>query len=104
MRKYWAGSFIPALYNEKVYTPRMSAENGEVVGNDTIKQAMCLSDDPDDHIKFLMQYAELGFDQVVVHSAGPDQLAFIKAYERDVIPHLREEGKNTADRTPQSLM
>ena len=104
VRKYWAGSFIPALYNEKVYTPRMSAENGEVVGNDTIKQAMCLSDDPDDHIKFLMQYAELGFDQVVVHSAGPDQLAFIKAYERDVIPHLREEGKNTADRTPQSLM
>ena len=91
VRKYWAGCFVPALFNEKIYTPRMSAENGEVVGNDTIKRGMCLSSDPDDHIKFLAQYVDLGFDQLVVHSAGPDQRAFIEAYGRDVIPHLREE-------------
>jgi coenzyme F420-dependent glucose-6-phosphate dehydrogenase len=93
VRKYWAGCFIPALFNERIYTPRMAAENGEAVGNDTIKRRMCLSGDPDDHIKFLAQYVDLGFDQLVVHSAGPDQHAFIESYGREVIPHLREEGK-----------
>jgi coenzyme F420-dependent glucose-6-phosphate dehydrogenase len=93
VRKYWAGAFVPALFNERIFTPRVSAENGEVVGNDTIKQGMCLSDDPNDHITFLEQYVDLGFDQLSIHSAGPDQLAFIEAYGRDVIPHLREEVK-----------
>lgn len=91
VRKYWAGTIVPALLTERISTPQRSAENGEVVGNDTIKRMMCLSGDPEDHIKFLSYFVDLGFDQLAVHSAGPDQLAFIEAYERDVIPHLREE-------------
>jgi len=94
VRKYWAGTFIPALFNERIFIPQVSAENGEAVGNDTIKRGMCLSCDPDDHIKFLSHFVDLGFDQLAIHSAGPDQLAFIEGYGRDVIPHLREEGEN----------
>ena len=30
--KYWAGTYIPALFVHKIYTPTMSQENGEVVG------------------------------------------------------------------------
>jgi coenzyme F420-dependent glucose-6-phosphate dehydrogenase len=88
-QKYWAGSYVPALFDQKIYTPKMSAENGEVVGADTIKKAACVSDKAEDHIKFVMQYIDLGFDHLFFHSAHPDQRAFIEGYGRDVLPQLR---------------
>ena len=41
--KYWAGSFVPALYLHNIYTPKESAENGKVVGPETIHKMGCIS-------------------------------------------------------------
>jgi coenzyme F420-dependent glucose-6-phosphate dehydrogenase len=90
MKQYWAGTFIPALFDQKIYTPEMSAKNGKSVGSDTIEQKMCISAKPEDHIHFAQQYIDLGFDQLYFHSPGPDQSAFLKNYGRDVLPHLRQ--------------
>jgi coenzyme F420-dependent glucose-6-phosphate dehydrogenase len=87
--KYWAGTFVPALFNQNIYTPAMSAENGAVVGPDSIKKTGCFSSDPQDHIKFAQQYIDLGFDSLIVHYGGPDQKGFIERYSRDVMPKLR---------------
>jgi coenzyme F420-dependent glucose-6-phosphate dehydrogenase len=88
-RKFWAGAFVPALYDQKIYTPRMSEQNGEVVGPDSITKMACISNDPDEQVEFAQRYVELGFDHLIMHSAGPDQRAFIEGYGRDVLPRLR---------------
>jgi coenzyme F420-dependent glucose-6-phosphate dehydrogenase len=88
-RKYWAGAFVPALFNAKIYTPKMSQENGEVVGPDTIRKMVHISNNADDHIQFAQQFIDLGFDHLFFHSAYPDQKAFLQAYGRDVLPQLR---------------
>jgi coenzyme F420-dependent glucose-6-phosphate dehydrogenase len=88
-KDYWAGTFIPALFTERIYTPKLSAENGKVVGSDTIRQTVCLSADPAEHVRLARRYIELGFDHLIFHSAGPDQRAFIEGYGRDVLPVLR---------------
>jgi len=90
-KKYWAGTFIPALFDQKIYTPKMSAENGEAVGADTIKKSSCISANADDHVKFVQQYIDLGFDHLYFHSADPNQRAFLENYGRDVLPRLREK-------------
>lgn len=90
-KRYWAGSYIPALYDQRIYTPAMSAQNGQVVGSDTIKQMACISPNPEDHVAFAQQYLSLGFDQIFFHSAGPDQRAFLEGYGRDVLPRLRTQ-------------
>jgi coenzyme F420-dependent glucose-6-phosphate dehydrogenase len=41
MKKYWGGALVPALYNQKIYTPKDSQENGKVVGPDTMRKMMC---------------------------------------------------------------
>ena len=87
---YWAGTFIPALFTERIYTPKMSEDNGKVVGADTVRQSVCISADPEIHIKFAQQYIDLGFDHLFFHSAGPDQSAFLEGYGRDVLPRLRQ--------------
>jgi len=89
-KAYWAGTFLPALFTERIYTPDMSEQNGKAVGSDTIKQAVCISSDPQDHIKLAKKYIDIGFDHLFFHSAGPDQRAFIEAYGRDVLPQLRQ--------------
>lgn len=88
-KDYWAGTYIPALFTERIYTPKLSAENGKPVGAEAIREAGCLSSDPDEHVRMAQRYLALGFDHLIFHSAGPDQRAFIEGYGRDVLPKLR---------------
>lgn len=90
MKKYWAGTFVPALFNQNIYTPRDSAANGEAVGSDVIKQKMCLSANPEDHVHFARRHIDLGFTHLYYHYAGPDQRAFLQSYGRDVLVRVRE--------------
>jgi len=87
--KYWAGTYVPAMFAQKIYTPTMSQENGEVVGPETIKKTGCFSPSSDDHIQFIQQYIELGFNTIILHSPGPDQQAFIERYCHDILPKIR---------------
>ncbi len=93
-KKYWAGTYVPALYNQNIYTPAMSAMNGRVVGSETIKQASCISADPEAHVRFAIHYLELGFTTLFFHCAGPDQRAFLEGYGRDVLPRIRQAAQN----------
>jgi len=89
-KKYWAGTYVPALYNQNIYTPAMSAQNGWVVGSETIKQVSCISADPEAHVRFALRHLQLGFTTLLFHCAGPDQRAFLEGYGRDVLPRIRQ--------------
>ena len=71
----------------------MSEQNGKIIGADIVKKAVCISADPEEHIKFAQNYIDMGFDHLVFHSAGPDQQAFIEAYGRHVLPRLRQRSR-----------
>ncbi len=89
VKKYWAGTFIPALYTQQIYTPKMSAENGKIVEADAVRKSGCFSANAKDHVQYLQQYIDLGFDEIYVHYAGPDQKGFIQRYGKDVLGKLR---------------
>lgn len=91
LHKYWAGSFIPALFTNKIYTPAMSQQNGEVVGDDILRQKACISSDPEEHAKYIKQYIDAGFTHIYIHYAGPDELKFIRSYAEDVLPLVKEQ-------------
>ncbi|HEX9443157.1 MAG TPA: TIGR03557 family F420-dependent LLM class oxidoreductase [Candidatus Binatia bacterium] len=101
-KEYWAGTFIPALFVERIYTPKMSEDNGKAVGSDTVKQAVCISARAEDHVKYARKYIDLGFDHLIFHSAGPDQRAFIQGYGRDVLPKLRRAHGGEKRRQPSA--
>jgi coenzyme F420-dependent glucose-6-phosphate dehydrogenase len=88
---YWAGTFVPALFTQKIYTPKMSEENGKVVGADVVRESVCISADPDAHIALAERYIDLGFDHLFFHSAASDQRGFLESYGRHVLPRLREK-------------
>lgn len=90
MREYWLGTLIHAMYNQNIYTPGMSAMNGAVVGDDTLKKGMCITTDPEEHAKFAQRYIDAGFTHLFFHTAGPDQVQFIREYGRKVLPIIRQ--------------
>lgn len=95
-KKYWASTILNAMYLQNIYTPEMSAINGSVVGNDTIRNSMCISTDPEEHVKFAQRYIDMGFNRVYIHSSGPDQYEFIEGYGKHVLPILREKKPSEA--------
>ncbi len=90
-KAYWAGTFVPALFTERIYTPTMSEQNGAVVGADTVRQSACISADPEMHLRNARYYLDLGFNHLIFHSAGPDQSSFLRDYGRYVLPQLRAD-------------
>jgi coenzyme F420-dependent glucose-6-phosphate dehydrogenase len=72
-RAYWAGTFVPALFTEKIYTPAMSEQNGSVVGSDTIREAACISANPEEHIKLAQRYIDLG--SIISSSTRPGRIS-----------------------------
>ncbi|KKG07424.1 TIGR03557 family F420-dependent LLM class oxidoreductase [Methanosarcina mazei] len=91
-KKYWAGAMIPALFLNKIYTPAMSAQNGKVVGRDTIQKSVCISGDPEKHIEYVKKYIDAGFTHFYFHSAAGDQIDFLERYGKDVLPALKKMG------------
>lgn len=56
--------------------------------------------DVEEHIKFVQQYIDLGFNHPIFHSAHPKQRDFIEKFGQDVLPQLRVEAENT---TPEVI-
>lgn len=90
-KDYWAGAVVPAMFNQNIYTPKMSEMNGSVVGSDVLTHHMCISGNPEDHVKFAQQYIDMGFTHLYFHTAGPDQRDFIVGYGKDVLPIIRRK-------------
>ena len=48
-----------------------------------------VSDDPDEHVARIAEYAALGFNHLVFHAPGPDQSRFLALYAEHILPRLR---------------
>jgi hypothetical protein len=69
---------LPAHFDEAAHLVRPA----------DIETAVRVSADLDQHIRWLQQDIELGFERIFVFSATHDQAAFISAYGKHVLPAL----------------
>lgn len=49
-----------------------------------------VSADADEHVEAIWKYVDMGFRHLVFHAPGPDQTRFLKLYETQILPRLRE--------------
>jgi hypothetical protein len=50
---------------------------------------MVISADLEDHRRALLQFVDLGFDEIHIHNVGRNQQQFIEVFGSQVIPQLR---------------
>ena len=61
---------------------------GEFVKVDDLKENVHISSKADQHIAWLKQYVDLGFEKIILHNVGRNQEEFINVFGDKVIPKL----------------
>lgn len=61
---------------------------GEHVGMDSVHEAVRVSASLDQHVQWLGEYAELGFDDLYLHHVGREQAPYLDVFGGQVLPQL----------------
>jgi coenzyme F420-dependent glucose-6-phosphate dehydrogenase len=86
--RWWAALALTPEQKEGVEDPiemeRLADENA-----DRASTRFIVSDDPEEIAAGIRRYADLGFDELVLHAPGEDQARFLDQFGEDVLPLLR---------------
>jgi coenzyme F420-dependent glucose-6-phosphate dehydrogenase len=87
--KWWAALALTPEQKEGVEDPiemeRLADENA-----DQAHTRFICSHDPDEVVEKIGVYLDLGFDDLILHAPGADQVRFLDEFGADVLPKLRE--------------
>lgn len=88
--KLWAFSSLPGELSQELPTPAHFEQGSQVVTEETVAQSIVCGPDPAKHAQNLQKYVDAGFDHLYIHQVGPDQEGFLRFYQREVLPRLRQ--------------
>ena len=77
--------------NGDIRNPEDFDAMAKFVSIENFKNRVLISPDLDEHRAHIQRYIDLGFNEVYIHNVGRNQEAFVEAYGKQVIPHLRWE-------------
>lgn len=89
-REQWADN----VFAPPVTSDLPTVEHFEVLGQhttaDALRRSVLVSADPDQHARWLREFAELGFDELYLHHVGTEQGPFLDTFAERVLPQLEE--------------
>jgi probable non-F420 flavinoid oxidoreductase len=86
----WRSNVSKEAGSLALVTPEEFDEAAESVAPGDVAEAVRISADPGQHVAWLREYAELGFDEVYVHHVGQDQGPWLKTAAEHVLPALAD--------------
>ena len=54
-----------------------------------VRRSVRISADPAQHVAWIREYAELGFEDIYLHYVGQDHTRYLDTFAADVLPHAR---------------
>jgi len=88
--RHWAALALPAEDKHGVEDPIEMERRALALPIEKIASRWLVSSDPDEHVEQIAQYVGYGFDHLVFHAPGPDQLRFMDLYAEHILPRLRK--------------
>jgi coenzyme F420-dependent glucose-6-phosphate dehydrogenase len=86
---WWAALALKPEQKEGIEDP-IEMERVADANLDQAHTRFICSNDPEAIVDGVARYAELGFDELVLHAPGPDQNRFLDEFAEDVLPLLRD--------------
>jgi G6PDH family F420-dependent oxidoreductase len=87
--RLWANSGLPGELSQVLPSPKHFEQASQLVTRDSTAESVVAGNDIDEHVDQLRSYVEAGYDEVYVANMGPNYLAMIESYGREVLPQLR---------------
>jgi coenzyme F420-dependent glucose-6-phosphate dehydrogenase len=87
--RWWAALALAPEQKEGIEDP-LEMERAADADADRAHTRFICSDDPEEIVDRIGVYVDHGFEDLVLHAPGPDQLGFLRQFRLDVLPLLRE--------------
>lgn len=88
--RLWANDALPGQLPQTLPRPKDFAALMSLVPPEQVAEAITCGPDPEKHAATVRQHFDAGIDEVYVQQIGPDMDGFFAAWERDVLPQLRQ--------------
>lgn len=89
---FWRSTLIKGVFDSEISDPRKLQQKAEEeVPDSKLKEAILITTSIEDCIKPLEEYFRAGFTRVHVHSTSPDEIKFIQAFAKKVMPHFQSK-------------
>ena len=87
--RIWPNEALPGELAQVLPTPAHFEQATQLVTEEMVAEAVPCGPDPGPHREMIRQYADAGYDEVYVQQIGPDQEAFFRFYEKEILPEFR---------------
>jgi coenzyme F420-dependent glucose-6-phosphate dehydrogenase len=87
---HWAALALSAEEKLDVEDPVEMERRAGLLSADRAASRWIVSVDPEEHVKKIDEYIQLGFRHLVFHAPGPDQSRFLRTYAAEILPRLRK--------------
>jgi G6PDH family F420-dependent oxidoreductase len=88
--RLWANMKLPGQLAQTLPRPKDFAAAMTLVPPESLADAVTCGRDSDKHAAQIRAYLDAGINEVYVQQIGPDMDGFFRAYEREVLPQLRQ--------------
>jgi len=89
--RLWANAGLPGELSQVLPSPQHFEQASELVTKESTAESVVCGPDIDKHVEAMQSYVDAGLDEVYVANMGPNFLAMIEAYGRDVLPALKSK-------------
>lgn len=87
--RHWAALALSPEEKMSVEDPLEMEKLADALPLERAAKRWIVSSDPDEHVERIRPYVELGFNHLVFHAPGEDQMRFLRLYADQVLPRLR---------------
>jgi len=86
----WPTMALPGELSSELATPVHFEQASQMVSEADIAEGSTVTDpDPATHVENIQEFADAGFDHVVIHQVGEDVDGFFETYESEVLPKVQ---------------
>jgi hypothetical protein len=84
----WRNNIFASQVLSDLKTPQQFDAIGEFVTLEDLEKNVRVSSNVEQHIEWLKQDIELGFDELILHNVNREQEQFIETFGKTVLPRL----------------
>jgi coenzyme F420-dependent glucose-6-phosphate dehydrogenase len=85
----WRYNVLGGEVNWELRSPRDFDTATRFVKPEDMRESVLISAEPNQHVDWLGEFIELGFEELQLHQVGRNQRPFIEAFAAKVLPQLR---------------
>jgi coenzyme F420-dependent glucose-6-phosphate dehydrogenase len=88
----WPTSGLSGELSQVLPTPAHFEQAVSVLHKEDVVESFPCGPDPQKHIDAIREYVDAGYDEIYVTQVGPEQEAFLRFYEREILPAFANDG------------